>query len=124
VEPVKDWRSDCLGKQNLLGLELCGVLGRLHSIEGLAQSNNNAKLNYSAKHEQKFLETSAKAEDSEGIKREKRFGGRGKVCGADPRETTSRNWLDGHSSVPFLLLFFFYFFSFGFNSFLFFLPNK
>jgi hypothetical protein len=36
-------------------------LGRLHSIEGLAQSNNNEKLNYSAKHEQKLLETSAKA---------------------------------------------------------------
>ena len=25
-------------------------LGRLHSIQGLAQSNNNARLNYSAKH--------------------------------------------------------------------------
>jgi hypothetical protein len=49
VEPVKDWRSDCLPKRNLVGVELCGVLGRLHSIEGLAQSNNNAKLNYSAK---------------------------------------------------------------------------
>jgi hypothetical protein len=50
VEPAKDWRSDCLAKRNLVGVELCGVLGRLHSIEGLAQSNNNAKLNYSAKH--------------------------------------------------------------------------
>jgi hypothetical protein len=50
VEPVKDWRSDCLEKQNLLIEELCGGMGRLDSIEGLAQSNNNAKLNYSAKH--------------------------------------------------------------------------
>jgi hypothetical protein len=49
-------------KRNLVGIELCGVLGRLHSIEGLAQSNNNAKLNYSAKHDQMLLETSAKAE--------------------------------------------------------------
>ena len=37
-------------KQSLLAVEICGVLGRLHSIQGLAQSNNNAKLNYSAKH--------------------------------------------------------------------------
>ena len=50
VEPAKDWRSDCLEKQSLLVVELCGVLGRLHSIQGLAQSNNNARLNYSAKH--------------------------------------------------------------------------
>jgi hypothetical protein len=35
--------------QNLLG-ELCGVLGMLHSIEGLSQTNNNAKLNKGAKH--------------------------------------------------------------------------
>jgi hypothetical protein len=52
VQPAKDWKSDCLAKRNLVGVELCEVLGRLHSIEGLAQSNNNAKLNYSAKHEQ------------------------------------------------------------------------
>ena len=50
VESAKDWRSDCLEKQSLLVVELCGVLGRLHSIQGFAQSNNNAKLNYSAKH--------------------------------------------------------------------------
>ena len=50
VEPATDWRSDCLEKQSLLVVELCGVLGRLHSIQGLAQSNNNARLNYSAKH--------------------------------------------------------------------------
>jgi hypothetical protein len=50
VEPAKDWRSDCLEKQSLLVVELCGVLGRLHSIQGLAQSNNIARLNYSAKH--------------------------------------------------------------------------
>jgi hypothetical protein len=66
VEPVKDWRSDCLAKRNLDGVELCGVLGRLHSIEGLAQSNNNAKLNYSAKHEQKLLKMSVKAEKNQG----------------------------------------------------------
>jgi hypothetical protein len=29
-------------------------------MEGLAQSNNNAKFNYSAEHKQKLLETSAK----------------------------------------------------------------
>jgi hypothetical protein len=39
------------GETNLVGVELCGVLERLHSM-GLAQSNNNAKLNYSAKHKQ------------------------------------------------------------------------
>ena len=50
VEPAKDWRRDCLEKQSLLVVELCGVLGRLHSIQGLAQSNNNDRLNYSAKH--------------------------------------------------------------------------
>jgi hypothetical protein len=50
VEPAKDWRSDCLEKQSLLVVELCGVLGRLHSKRGLAQSNNNARLNDSAKH--------------------------------------------------------------------------
>jgi hypothetical protein len=51
VELAKDWRSDCLEKQNLLNVGICGVLGRLHSSQGLAQSNNNAKLNDSAKHE-------------------------------------------------------------------------
>jgi hypothetical protein len=35
-------------------------LGRLHSSQGLARSNNNAKLNYSAKHETIWLATSAK----------------------------------------------------------------
>ena len=50
VELVKDWKSDCLVKQSQLVVGLCGVLGRLHSIQRLAQSNNNAKLNYSAKH--------------------------------------------------------------------------
>jgi hypothetical protein len=61
-EPARDWRSDCLERQYLLVVEFCGVLGRLYSIEGLAQSNNNAKLNYSAKHDQMLLETSAKVE--------------------------------------------------------------
>jgi hypothetical protein len=51
VELTKDWRSDCLEKQNLLDIGICGVLGRLHSSQGLAHSNNNAKLNASAKHE-------------------------------------------------------------------------
>jgi hypothetical protein len=51
-----------LAKRNLVDVELCGVLERLQSMEGLAQSNNNAKLSYSAKHKQKLLETSAKAE--------------------------------------------------------------
>jgi hypothetical protein len=51
VEPAEDWRSDCLGEQDLLVGELCGFLGRLHSLEGLTQSNNNAKLNNSAKHD-------------------------------------------------------------------------
>jgi hypothetical protein len=62
VEPTKDWRSDCLAKRNLVGVELCGVLGKLHSMEGLAQSNNNAKLNNSATHDQMLLISSAKAE--------------------------------------------------------------
>jgi hypothetical protein len=51
VELAKDWRSDFLEKQNLLVVEICGVLGKLHSSQGIAHSNNNAKLNYSAKHE-------------------------------------------------------------------------
>lgn len=50
VAPVRDWRSDCLEKQGESVVEICGVLGRLHSGQGLAQSNNNAKLNNSAKH--------------------------------------------------------------------------
>jgi hypothetical protein len=37
VELARDWRSDCLEKQNLLVGEICGVFGRLHSDEGLAQ---------------------------------------------------------------------------------------
>jgi hypothetical protein len=57
------WRN-----KNLLVREICGVLGRLQSIEGLAQSNNNAKLNYSAKYNQMLLETSAKAEGEQGCK--------------------------------------------------------
>jgi hypothetical protein len=51
VELAKDWRSDCLEKQTLLIIEICGVVGRLHSSQGLANSNNNAKLNDSAKYE-------------------------------------------------------------------------
>ena len=60
VGPARDWRSDCLEKQSLHVVGICGVLGRLHSIQGLARSNNNAKLNYSAKHVTMLLETSAK----------------------------------------------------------------
>jgi hypothetical protein len=62
VETAEDWRSDCLGEQDLLVRELCGFLGRLHSLEGLAQSNNNAKLNNSAKHDQMLPITCAKAD--------------------------------------------------------------
>jgi hypothetical protein len=42
------WRD-----KNLLVVEIFGVLGRLHSNQGLAQSNNNAMLNYSAKRHNK-----------------------------------------------------------------------
>jgi hypothetical protein len=66
VEPAKDWRSDFLAKRTLIGVELCGVLGKLQSNQGLAQSNNNAKLNYSAKHEQKLLETSSTTKERKG----------------------------------------------------------
>jgi hypothetical protein len=72
VEPVKDWRSDCLEKQSLLVVELCGVLGRLYSIQGLAQSNNNARLNYSAKHV-------IKAAGNKVQKLSKGMGGKGKT---------------------------------------------
>jgi hypothetical protein len=58
VELTKDWRSDCLEKQNLLIVEICGVLGRLPQFEGVAQSDNNAKLNNNAKHDQTLLVTS------------------------------------------------------------------
>jgi hypothetical protein len=68
VELAKDWSSDCVEKQNLLVGELCGFLGRMHSLEVLAQSNNNAKLNYSAKHDQMLLMTSAKTEEREGYR--------------------------------------------------------
>jgi hypothetical protein len=37
----------------MLVVEICGVLGRLHSSQELAHLNNNAKLNDSAKHETK-----------------------------------------------------------------------
>jgi hypothetical protein len=57
VELAKDWSNDCLEGQNLLVVELCGVLGRLHSNQGLAQSSNNAKLNYSAKQRNKAAGT-------------------------------------------------------------------
>jgi hypothetical protein len=66
VELAKDWRSDCLENQNQLVVELCGVLIRLHSSEGLAQTNNNAKLNNSVEHIAMLLETSAKAEENNG----------------------------------------------------------
>jgi hypothetical protein len=46
--------------ENMLVVEICGVLGRLHSSQGLARSNNNAKLNYSAKNETILPATSAK----------------------------------------------------------------
>ncbi len=49
------WRN-----RNLLVVEICGVVGRLHSSQGLARPNNNAKLNYSAKHETILLATGAK----------------------------------------------------------------
>jgi hypothetical protein len=39
-----------------------GVVGRLHSIQGLAQSNNNTKLNNSAKTYRRLLETKCKGE--------------------------------------------------------------
>jgi hypothetical protein len=50
------WNSQKIGgaiaaKQNLLVVGICGALGRLHSSQGLAHSNNNAKLNDSAKYE-------------------------------------------------------------------------
>jgi hypothetical protein len=35
----------------MLVVGICGVLDRLHSSQGLSHSNNNAKLNDSAKHE-------------------------------------------------------------------------
>jgi hypothetical protein len=57
VEPAKDWKSDCLAKRNLLVVEICGIVGRLHSSQGLAQSNNNAKLNNIAKTYRRLLET-------------------------------------------------------------------
>jgi hypothetical protein len=37
------------GEQSRLVVGICGVVGRLHSNQGLAQSNNNTKLNNSAK---------------------------------------------------------------------------
>jgi hypothetical protein len=65
------------------------VLGRLHSIQGLAQSNNNARLNYSAKHV-------IKAAGNKVQKLSKGMGGKGKTqerkqgtwasCGIRPNE--------------------------------------
>jgi hypothetical protein len=39
------------GETKSADVGICGVLGRLYSSQGLAHSNNNAKLNDSAKHE-------------------------------------------------------------------------
>jgi hypothetical protein len=70
VEPVKDWRSDCLRERDLLVGEFCGVVGGLHSSQGLAQSNNNAKLNNSAKMYRRLLETKCeKNKDQRGKKK-------------------------------------------------------
>jgi hypothetical protein len=51
--------------QNLLVEELGGVLGRLHSIEGLVQTNNNAKLNKGAKQVTKVADYKRKSEGTD-----------------------------------------------------------
>lgn len=72
----------------MLVVELCGVLGRLHSNEGLAQSNNNAKLKDSAKHVTRVAGNKEKS-------KEQRQGG------------------EGAPLFFFLFLFFFFFFHRG-----------
>jgi hypothetical protein len=70
-------------------------------------------LKKSATHDQTLLETSAKAEESEGIKREKRFGGRAR-CMAQTREKPRieiGSMDDGHSAGPLFWLVFFLTFS-------------
>jgi hypothetical protein len=64
----------------LLAVEICGVLGRLHSNQGLAQSNNNAKLNYSAKHEIMLLATHAKYKWEQTAATQKYRESGGRVC--------------------------------------------
>ena len=44
IVPARDWKSDCLEKQGLLVGEIYVVLGRLHSNQGLAQSNNKCRV--------------------------------------------------------------------------------
>jgi hypothetical protein len=50
------------GEQSRLVVGICGVVGRLHSNQGLAQSNNNTKLNNSAKTYRRLLGTKCKEE--------------------------------------------------------------
>jgi hypothetical protein len=48
------------GEQSRLVVGICGVVGRLHSNQGVAQSNNNTKLNNSAKTYRRLLGTKCK----------------------------------------------------------------
>ena len=95
-------------KQSLLVVEICGVLGRLHSIQGLAQSNNNAKLNYSAKHGSKAAGNKV------------RSGGKG---GDGQQGTERRTNISGTTQYVkrkpngFLIFFLLFFFSFFFTFF-------
>jgi hypothetical protein len=110
VEPAKDWRSDCLEKQSLLVVELCGVLGRLHSIQGLAQSNNIARLNYSAKHVIKAagnkVQKVSKGMGGKGKKTQERKQGTWASCGERPNEG---NLLSVSPCFVSAFLFFFFF---------------
>ena len=117
VEPAQDWRSDCLEKQSLLVTELCGILGRLHLMQGLAQSNNNARLNYSAKHVTKLLETKCKRWSKVRKKKEHRKrSAAGSAHGLRAARTESApKQTDRPPPCCFLLLFFFLFCFFFFQ---------
>jgi hypothetical protein len=65
---------------NLLVIEICGVLGRLHSNQGLAQSNNNANLNYCAEHEIMLLATCVKYRWEQTVATQKYRGSGAIVC--------------------------------------------
>jgi hypothetical protein len=105
---VKDWRSDCLEKQSLLVVGLCGVLGRLHSKQGLAQSNNNARLNDSAKHVIKAARNKVQRWSKGRGAKEKHKRGEQVAAGVHPWASyvTHPHKVTSGLGPPFLLLFF------------------
>jgi hypothetical protein len=82
-------------------------------MQGLAQSNNNARLNYSAKHITKLLEQSAKGGARLGKKEHRKRSAAGSAHGLRAARTEpAPKQTDRLPPCCFLLLFFFFFFFF------------